>query len=190
MRRRSQLAQAGLLLLHLAQLAAGLEVKLTQSDPQQCSGMYSRKSWGGNIDPFILTKFLKPAGGLADGTDAVEAGRCGEDQLGEFVLADGAEGHSNNEILTQAIPLANPPAVRYAVRKTGYYCIVTSPFSGSGDDQYTAVVEFRNAFGELPAAQIAKLPFYAALSIVYALLALAWAALHSRHRHDMLPVQH
>ena len=25
-----------------------------------CSGMYSRNSWGGNTDPFILTKFIKP----------------------------------------------------------------------------------------------------------------------------------
>lgn len=27
---------------------------------QQCSGMYSRKSWGGSVDPFILLKFVKP----------------------------------------------------------------------------------------------------------------------------------
>lgn len=27
---------------------------------QRCSGMYSRKSWGGAVDPFILVKFLKP----------------------------------------------------------------------------------------------------------------------------------
>ena len=27
---------------------------------QVCSGMYSRRSWGGNVDPFILTKFIKP----------------------------------------------------------------------------------------------------------------------------------
>ncbi|CBF90273.1 hypothetical protein AN0063.2 [Aspergillus nidulans FGSC A4] len=25
----------------------------------QCSGMYSRKAWGGSVDPFILTKFAK-----------------------------------------------------------------------------------------------------------------------------------
>jgi hypothetical protein len=25
----------------------------------QCSGMYSRKAWGGNVDSFILTKFAK-----------------------------------------------------------------------------------------------------------------------------------
>ena len=27
---------------------------------QVCSGMYSRASWGGSMDPFILTKFIKP----------------------------------------------------------------------------------------------------------------------------------
>ena len=30
--------------------------------------MYSRKSWGGNTDPFILTKFIKPKN-LKDGED-------------------------------------------------------------------------------------------------------------------------
>lgn len=26
---------------------------------EQCSGMYSKKAWGGSADPFILTKFIK-----------------------------------------------------------------------------------------------------------------------------------
>ena len=26
---------------------------------QQCQGMYSRKAWGGDTDPFVLTKFIK-----------------------------------------------------------------------------------------------------------------------------------
>ena len=25
---------------------------------QQCQGMYSRKAWGGDTDPFVLTKFI------------------------------------------------------------------------------------------------------------------------------------
>ena len=29
------------------------------SNRQQCSGMYSRKAWGGDTDPFVLTKFVK-----------------------------------------------------------------------------------------------------------------------------------
>lgn len=44
-------------------------------------------------------------------------------------------------------------------------------YAYSGDD-YKAVVEFRNAYGELPAAQIAKLPFYGGLTIVYAVIGL------------------
>ena len=27
----------------------------------RCAGMYSRKSWGGSVDPYILVKFMKPA---------------------------------------------------------------------------------------------------------------------------------
>lgn len=29
--------------------------------------MYSRKAWGGNTDPYILTKFIKPDKGKGDG---------------------------------------------------------------------------------------------------------------------------
>ena len=29
------------------------------SNRQQCQGMYSRKAWGGDTDPFVLTKFIK-----------------------------------------------------------------------------------------------------------------------------------
>ena len=39
------------------------------------------------------------------------------------------------------------------------------------DVTYQAAVVFRNAYGELPAAQIAKLPFYGGLTIAYAVIA-------------------
>ena len=57
--------------------------------------------------------------------------------------------------------------LRYEVKKTGYYCVGTYGYTAS---DYKAVVEFRNAYGELPAAQIAKLPFYGGLTIVYAVV--------------------
>jgi len=31
----------------------------SKNDNQKCSGMYSKKSWGGKVDPYILVKFLK-----------------------------------------------------------------------------------------------------------------------------------
>lgn len=36
--------------------------------------------------------------------------------------------------------------------------------------KYEVIVEFRNAFGELQAAQIAKLPFYGGIAILYAVV--------------------
>lgn len=44
---------------------------------------------------------------------------------------------------------------------------------GYSDVEYKAAVEFRNAYGELPAAQIAKLPFYGGLTIVYAVIGMS-----------------
>lgn len=54
---------------------------------------------------------------------------------------------------------------------------------------YQAIVEFRNAYGELPGAQIPKLPFYGAITIVYAVIGLFWAFLYFQNRTDILPVQ-
>lgn len=93
---------------------------------------------------------------------------CNSTEIGEFILSPNATEVSKSVITTQAIHLNDPPAVNYLIKKTGYYCVGTYGYSGH---DYTAVVEFRNAYGELPAAQIAKLPFYGGLTIVYAVLA-------------------
>lgn len=76
--------------------------------------------------------------------------------------------------------------IKYDVKRTGYYCIDTEPFGG---DSYTGVIEFRNSYGELPAAQIAKLPFYGGLVIVYAFMAMGWGVLYYMNRQDILAVQ-
>ncbi len=85
-----------------------------------------------------------------------------------------------------AVHLKKPDAITYPVRRTGYYCVGTFAYT---DDDYTALVEFRNAYGELPAAQIAKLPFYGGLTIVYAVVGVFWAFLYVQNRHDILAVQ-
>ena len=92
---------------------------------------------------------------------------CKETDAGKFILAENATDTSKNTILTQAIHLKEPPAIKYRVIRTGYYCVSTYGYSA---DKYRAVIEFRNAYGELPAAQIAKLPFYGGLTIVYAVI--------------------
>ncbi|KAL9106565.1 MAG: hypothetical protein Q9227_008411 [Pyrenula ochraceoflavens] len=201
----------------LATFVAGNEVALNEKDEdrQRCSGMYSKKSWGGSTDPFILLKFNKdtsegdtdPLVGLVifewkdehligryrDGTDkleticdreSVDAGLCEENDLGSFILSPNAT-ESKNPIIAQAVHLKDPPAINYPVRQTGFYCVSTF----AQNVKYEAVVEWRNAFGELPAAQIPKLPFYGGLTITYAVLGAFWAFLYVQNRSDILPVQ-
>lgn len=183
--------------------------------------MYSKKSWGGSVDPYILVKFLGDRS--EDDTDplaslvvfewqdeeligqyppnsdqfatknyicdqqSVDLSLCKEEDIGSFILVSNATDVSKNPIWNEGpIHLKTPNAVNYPIKKTGYYCVTTYPYSGH---EYTAVVEFRNAYGELPAAQIAKLPFYGGLAITYLVLGIFWGFLYFQNRHDILAVQ-
>jgi PTM1-like, N-terminal domain/GOST, seven transmembrane domain len=114
----------------------------------------------------------------------VQLDLCTEDHYGEFLVGNSsAEG----SIFTRAIDLAHPIPYKYYVQNTAYYCVATV---GMGDHvKYSAVVEWRNAFGELNAAEYPKLPFYGALAIVYALIGALWGFLYFQHRADILPIQ-
>lgn len=97
----------------------------------------------------------------------VQAGLCTEEELGSFILSANATAKASSPIISRAIHLRDPTPVNYPIKKTGYYCVGTYGYSVQ---EYKAVVTFRNAYGELPAAQIAKLPFYGGLAIVYAVV--------------------
>lgn len=103
---------------------------------------------------------------------------------------------SKNSIRTSAIHLDQPQPINYPAAsgdapriplKTGYYCVATAAYTQGVD--YEAIVTFRNAYGELPAAQIAKLPFYGGITIAYFVVCIFWAFLYFQHRHDILAVQ-
>jgi hypothetical protein len=117
-------------------------------------------------------------------TPSVERGLCTQDHFGEFLVMNSS---SPGSVFTKAINLAEPKSWKYYITETNYYCVATV---GMGDDvQYNAVVEWRNAFGELNAAEYPKLPFYGALAIVYALVGALWGFLYFQHRKDILPIQ-
>lgn len=100
---------------------------------------------------------------------SIEQKLCTEEQLGSFILVPNATERALNPIISDTIHLKDPVNIDYPIKKTGFYCVSTFAFSGH---DYQAIVEFRNAYGELPAAQIAKLPFYGGLTIVYAVIGL------------------
>jgi hypothetical protein len=114
--------------------------------------------------------------------DYVDQGYCNSTDIGEFILAANATEQSSSLILTKAVNLKDPSPINYSITKTGYYCILTEGFNTG---KYSAVVEFRNAFGELAATQIPKLPFYGGITILYALMAVYWGFLYYQHRQDI-----
>jgi len=178
--------------------------------------MYSKSAWGGPVDPHILVKFTDVGRDVGDDpivsllmfdwADAdyigimapgeskklalcepktVEAGLCNTTNIGEYILAPDYE-KSTNIILTKAIHLNNTKAIKYDITKTGYFCVLTDRYTA---EKYEVIVEFRNAYGELPASQIPKLPFYGGITILYALVLVFWGFLYFQHRSDILAVQ-
>jgi hypothetical protein len=92
---------------------------------------------------------------------------CTNEQIGSIILAENASALQQSLIVSTAVHLKEPTAINYPIKNTGFYCVSTFAYSAQ---DYRGVVEFRNAYGELPAAQVAKLPFYGALAIVYAVV--------------------
>ncbi|KAF8451784.1 lung seven transmembrane receptor-domain-containing protein [Terfezia claveryi] len=209
----------GLLLAAGACLANAAEYLIDQEDGtrQQCAGMWSKKSWGGEIDPFIAVNFKAKPDSHGDkivsllifewedanylgrfpsedseerkyvcDSDAVKLNLCNETETGQFIVSPDANASSAGTIFTTAVNLKAPTPLKYNVVKTGYYCVQTYH---SMAVKYEAVAVFQNAYGELPGSQIAKLPFYGGLTVVYALVAVLWAFLYVQHRVDILPVQ-
>ncbi|KAL2886223.1 Membrane protein PTM1 [Ceratocystis lukuohia] len=194
-------------------------VDQTEDNKRQCTGMYSKSSWDGPVDPFINVIFHNNS--IPDDRDPivsllifewrdmdligitepdlpgerilvlcddaqVSASACEESNKGQFVLAPNALNSSKLPIYNEAVHLKDPHVNMYPITKTGYYCVFTEPFT---DDDYNAAAVFRNAYGELPATQVPKLPFYGGITILYALVAVYWGFLYYMHRHDILAVQ-
>lgn len=234
---------------HLSELCRiANRIVQTHLEQQKCSGMYSKKSWGGPVEPFIEVKFVdtdknkelndptvsvivwewkdsslfgKQLGdevcrmshvacritSITSGTltilqfvyicdrPSIKSNLCNATHEGEWILADDYQAQSKNLIRTEAIHLDKKTLINYPNKdnaekvplKTGYYCVATYPYTA--DVQYEAIVTFRNAYGELPAAQIPKLPFYGGITIAYFVVSTLWGFLYFQHRHDILAVQ-
>ncbi|KAI8952054.1 lung seven transmembrane receptor-domain-containing protein [Xylaria longipes] len=198
--------------------ALEVQLDQTDENRQKCAGMYSKAAWGGPVDPFILTVFPNDSikgdedpvvsliifewkdqdligaypnpeaftKELICDKENVKNMLCDESHLDEWILAPNATEKSGNLILTQAVHLKSATPINYPIKKTGYYCVAAYGYP-AGD--FMGVVEFREAYGELPASQIPKLPFYGGVTILYAVVVVFWGFLYYQHRYDILPVQ-
>ncbi|CAJ0914533.1 9080_t:CDS:2, partial [Entrophospora sp. SA101] len=70
-----------------------------------------------------------------------------------------------------------------------YYCAAALPVPPTQLGEFTVTVEWHNPYGELPASDYPKLPFYGSLSLTYLVIGLLWMTLSILHWRDILPVQ-
>ncbi|XBW37211.1 hypothetical protein QEN19_002793 [Hanseniaspora menglaensis] len=94
---------------------------------------------------------------------------------------------ANAEILTFYQNHTGLYDLKYQVEKSGYYCALT--YSNNGNLDYSAVVNFRNAFGQLPASEVNNLALYGLLAVFYAVGAVLYGFAFWKHKHELLPLQ-
>ncbi|CAG8513671.1 14174_t:CDS:2 [Acaulospora morrowiae] len=174
---------------------------------QQCSGMFAKSAIPGGSDPKIEVTYSKESPSdaavivyewadnnnfgvdvdegkkyICDDT-AIKQNLCSESELGKFIVSKG-----QTSILTSTFKVAGKDqSISYPVNKTGYYCVAALSLLKGGD--FLVVIDWRNPYGELPAADYPKLPFYGLLSLTYLAIGIVWMTLSIVHWRDILQVQ-
>lgn len=117
--------------------------------------------------------------------EAVNRGLCEEKLLGKFLVDADV---TNTTVYTAQLTHLGQANITYLVEKTGYYCVSTYL---SSDTKYKGTVTFQNAFGQLSASEIPKLPAYGILTVCYAvMLALyGFQFFKKRKQNQILPLQ-
>ncbi|CCF56443.1 hypothetical protein KAFR_0B01440 [Kazachstania africana CBS 2517] len=125
---------------------------------------------------------------------ALEMGYCDVEQSGQFIITDVVYDPwtKTNKTLVNPIVTFTQSAVglhdkKYPITKTGFYCVTA--FESTYDMKFNAVVNFRNAYGQLAGSEINKLPLYGLLAIGYVIAMALYSFAFWKHKHELLPLQ-
>ncbi|KAI9313110.1 lung seven transmembrane receptor-domain-containing protein [Dichotomocladium elegans] len=185
-----------------------------------CSGVWAKGSIPGGQNPFIKVTFQKESKGKSAllmyewrdfdnigkinnrtgelqytcDDEAIAQKLCDASSYGQFLINNVDE---NTSIFTTAIDFSKTPTSEnegalYKVNETGYYCVTIIPANLENEtlSSFDAWVEWKNPYGNLPAADYPKLLFYGVFSLIYLVVGIFWAVQTFRYWRDILPVQH
>ncbi|SCU92038.1 LAFA_0F07536g1_1 [Lachancea sp. 'fantastica'] len=126
---------------------------------------------------------------------AISHGVCNETHKNEYlvqkVIVDpttGANETAGAQIMTFYQKDTGNHETQYPVKSTGYYCVVATSLNEESAS-YSAVVNFRNAYGQLPGAEINNLPLYGLLTIFYLVAMALYSFAFWKHKNEVLPLQ-
>lgn len=111
---------------------------------------------------------------------------CDEKQRGKFIINN---NQTNNTIFTNQLTHLGQANISYPINETGYYCVST--FVEDVNMSYRGFINFQNAFGELNASEIPKLPSYGILTLLYAIAIglFGFQFFKKRKENQILPLQ-
>ncbi|CAI2163193.1 1817_t:CDS:2 [Funneliformis geosporum] len=195
-------------------ISANEETLDNQLDMTRCSGMYEKSAIPGGTDPYVTLKWRSDskddaAVAIFEWKDIVKIGHEEKNDQNKIYICDDdaiknkycPESQRNNFIVPEnetsivthffnASSKGTLKTIRYPIEKTGYYCAVAFPIPfDNKESEYFVTVDWRNPYGELPAAEYPKLPFYGFLSLVYLAIGIFWMTLSIMYWREILPVQ-
>ncbi|SCU97471.1 LAMI_0F10198g1_1 [Lachancea mirantina] len=125
---------------------------------------------------------------------AIDLGLCNSTSENQYLVTETLYDPDTQENKTLSAPITSFYQTsegkwdsKYPIRSTGYYCVVA--YSQDETAKFSATVNFRNAFGQLPAAEINKLPLYGLLAIFYVVAMALYSFAFWKHKHELLPLQ-
>ncbi|SCV01218.1 LAME_0G14818g1_1 [Lachancea meyersii CBS 8951] len=126
---------------------------------------------------------------------AIRHGACNETHRNEYLVQKLITNPTTGENETAAAQIMTfyqtengMHEARYPVKSTGYYCVVASSLSDEAAT-FSAVVNFRNAYGQLPGSEINNLPLYGLLAIFYLVAMALYSFAFWKHKNELLPLQ-
>lgn len=126
--------------------------------------------------------------------EAIKENLCQEKNKNQFIISPEAydpdsdtEKSLSADIHTFSVGNTGLVKDKYAIKKTGYYCVGT--YAKDTGISYKAEVNFRNSFGNLAASEINKLPLYGLLAIFYVVAMALYLFAFWKHKHELLPLQ-
>ncbi|CCC67032.1 hypothetical protein NCAS_0A04740 [Naumovozyma castellii] len=123
----------------------------------------------------------------------IDLGYCDESNRDEFIVNDVVYNpftKTNTSLVNPVMTFSQKDLglhdVKYPVKKTGFYCVTV--FTSASDTKFKAMVNFRNAYGNLAGSEINKLPLYGLLAVAYVVAMCLYSFAVWKHKHELLPL--
>jgi hypothetical protein len=104
--------------------------------------------------------------------------RCDDDKISKNECSKDSKGQVILSMVDLVAPVGNyilnssmKDPIGYTVQLTGMYCV---EIVSETNNNQQMIIDYKNSYGNLPGPLYATIPFYTTMTVVYALICLAW----------------